>query len=187
MPSQYRAIWTVPGGGTGYSVFNFQNAGDSTEAQAIADDVHDFFDAFEGNVPNDVQFSFDSEVTVHDLDGTLTSVFAVTPGAPITGAWTGGFARAQGLRIDWQTGHIVEGRRLTGRTYIVPVANTMFDDNGALTPAAVTAWTGYGQDFIDATGANSPLVVWSRTHNIAWAADTASVPANGAILRSRRD
>jgi len=187
MPSEYRAIWSTPGGGTGYSVFHFQDVVSNTEAQGIADAVRAFFNTNVGLFPDDVSINFDSEVIVMTLGGVLTGVFPVTPPATVTGSQTVSFERAAGIRIDWGTGHIVAGRRLTGRTYLVPASIGAFDTTGQVTTATQAAVAAAGATLITATSSIKPLVVWSRTHGIAWAVDTASVPAKGAILRGRRD
>lgn len=187
MPSQYRALWSTPGGGSGFTVLNFQDVANNTDAQDLADMVQVFFDAIKGVLPDDVTVAFDNEVLVLDLAGVLQSVYPVTPPASVVGINSTSFNRAAGLRIDWSTGHIVAGRRLTGRTYIVPVGSSVFDTTGLVTSANVTAVQTAAQALITASSSNAALVVWSRTHAVAWAADTASVPTKGAILTGRRD
>jgi hypothetical protein len=187
MPSEYRAIWSTPGGGTGYSVFHFQDVVSNTQAQGLANAVRAFFLTVSGVIPDDCTVSFDSEVTVYTLGGVLTGVFPVTPPAPTPGLTNATFNRAAGVRIDWGTGHIVAGRRLTGRTYIVPAGAGAFDSTGLVNSANITALTNAGQALITACSSIQALVVWSKTHGIAWAIDTASVPTKGAILTGRRD
>lgn len=187
MPSEYRAIWSTPGGGTGYSVFHFQDVVSNTEAQNTADAVRTFFNSLSGIFPDEVTISFDSEVIVMDLAGTLTAVYAVTPPASVVGINASTYNRAAGARVDWGTGHIVAGRRLTGRTYLVPAGSSVFGLTGEVTSANVTAIGNAAAALITATSSIKPLVVWSRTHGIAWAATDASVPLKGAILTGRRD
>lgn len=187
MPSQYRAIWSTPGGGTGYTVLHFQDVANNTDAQDLANMVRVFFDSIKGVLPDDVTVTFDSEVLVLDLAGTLQTVWAVTPPASVSGINASTYNRAAGIRIDWSTGHIVAGRRLTGRTYLVPTGSSVFDAVGLVTSGNVTAVQTAAAALISSSSSNAPLVVWSRTHAVAWAADTASVPTKGAILRGRRD
>lgn len=187
MVAQYRAIWTAPGGGTGYSVFHFTTAGASGAAQTIADDTREFFLGLQSALPDDVIVSFDSEVLDMDPSGTLQAVWGVTPGADVNGSITSGYARAQGARVDWATDQVVAGRRLTGRTYVVPVGSVFFDTQGLLTSAAVTDLQNAANAFISDTASNRPLRVWSRTHAVDSVVTAASIPTQGAILRGRRD
>jgi hypothetical protein len=187
MPAQYRALWSVPGGGTGYSVLHFTTAGSSGPAQQIATDVHDLFADLNGQIPDDVTVTFDSEVLDLSEAGVLTAVWPVTPPSSVPGVSTAVYARAQGARIDWSTDTIVAGRRLTGRTYIVPVRGTSFDTTGLLTSTDASSILDQANAFLTQTSSNRPLRVWSRTHGVSAVVGAASVPRQGAILRGRRD
>lgn len=187
MPAQYRVIWSTLGGGTGYSVFHFTEAGTSPAAQQIADDVGEFFEDLQVGTPNDVSWSFDSEVLDLSDAGVLTAVWPVTPPAPLAGVGTGIYARAQGIRIDWSTDAIVAGRRLSGRTFIVPQVAATFDANGLIEPTSQGGLETAADNFLAATALNRPLRVWSRTHATSSVVTGRSVPPQGAILRGRRD
>jgi len=186
MPAEYRAVWTVPGGGTGYSVFHFQNA-TSSIAQDQADGIHDFFDAVKSQLPDDVQVNFEAEVLSLAENGTLLDVFPVTPPAEVDGSSSGVYQRPAGVRIDWLTGQIVSGRRLNGRTYIVPVVSTAFDTEGLLVAANRAIFQGAADTLISDSNSWGNLAVWSRTHTVTHDVITASIPAASAILRGRRD
>lgn len=188
MPGEYRAIWSVPGGGIGYSVFHSASFSLASNADDFADAIHDFFDTIDGLLPDDVQVNFDSEVLELNNDGTLNAVFPVTPGTVVNGGATGTFSRAAGARVDWATGQIVAGRRLTGRTYIVPLTAGSFDTEGVLTSAAIATMQGAANTLISTMASTgTPLQVWSRTHAASHDVTSASVPQKGAILRGRRD
>jgi hypothetical protein len=105
----------------------------------------------------------------------------------VNGSSTGAYSRPAGGRIDWATDTIVAGRRLTGRTYLVPFALSAFDTEGVITAANVSSLTTAALALITATGLNRPLRVWSRTHATSAVVSDASCPAAGAILRGRRD
>ena len=166
---------------------HFTIAGNSSAAQEIAADVKEFFEVVDAVMPNDTTITYDSEVLDLAEDGTLTAVWAVTPPAATPGLGTGEFARAAGAVINWSTGAIVAGRRLSGRTFIVPTAGNTFDASGVLTSAAISNLNGAAAQLIAAGAANRPLRVWSRTHATSAVVVSAAVPAKGAILRGRRD
>lgn len=187
MPAQYRALWSVPGGGSGFTVLHFTIAGTGTAAQQIAADTRQFFQDLNGQLPDDVTITFDSEVLDLSEAGVLTAVWPVTPPSGVTGGSTAVYSRAQGARVDWATDEIVSGRRLTGRTYVVPIRSTSFDTTGLLTSSDASGILDQANAFIAATAANRPLRVWSRTHGVSAVVQAASVPRQGAILRGRRD
>lgn len=187
MPAEYRAIWSTPGGGTGYTVFHFTVAGTGAAAQQIADDTRAYMDAIKGFFPDEITITFDSEVLDLGEDGALLAVWAVTPPASVAGINASTYNRAAGLRVDWGTGVIVGRRRLTGRTYLVPAGSSVFDAGGLVTAGNITASQTAAANFIAATSANRPLRVWSRTHATSAVVTNASTPSKGAILTGRRD
>lgn len=189
MPSQYRAIWSVPGGGTGYSVFHTDTAGDAATAALIAAQIRTFFNSLAPNIPDDVSITFDTEVLDLDLAGVLINVWAIAAPAAVVGGSSGEYSRAQGVRFDWVTGAIVNGHRLNGRTYIVPVISAVFDSTGLVESGLIAGFTAVGTALINNLNNNAgrSLEVWSRTHGVEEDVQSASFPRNGAILRTRRD
>lgn len=187
MPAQYRALWSTPGGGAGFTVLHFTTAVLGTAAQTIADQVQDFFDDLDPILPDDVSIAFDNEVLDLEEDGTLIEAHSVTIPPTVVGDSTGIYARAQGARIDWHTGQVVAGRRLNGRTYVVPIVGSGFDTTGLLTAPVLLQLATAAQNLIVAAAAARPLRVWSRTHATSAAVQSFSTPAKGAILRGRRD
>lgn len=187
MPAQYRALWNVPGGGSGFSVLHYTIAGNGAAAQQLANDTRGFFVDLVNILPDDVDIDFDSEVIDLDESGVLTAVWPVTPPAQVAGINTSTYARAAGAVVNWATDTIVVGRRLSGRTYIVPLAGNAFDTTGIITTAARDVLIAAAEDFIAAGTANRPLRVWSRTHATSATVQSATVPIQGAVLRGRRD
>jgi hypothetical protein len=154
----------------------------------MADAIAAFFSDVADVIPTDVVIAFDSEVVNLAEDGTLTAVFPVTPPTSVPGSGTGNYSRAAGGRVDWSTGVIVGGRRLTGRTYLVPLISNAFDADGLVSSTVQGGLTTAGNDLIAAmNSAGIPLQVWSRKNAASHVAISASAPPNGAILRSRRD
>ena len=187
MPGEYRVIWSTPGGGTGYSVFHLQNMVSTSNAQIAANAFRAFFNTNAGLFPDEVSFTFDNEMLELDLAGNLLAVYPVTAPAAVVGTQTLSYNRAAGVRIDWGTGVIVGGRRLNGRTYLVPASIGAFDANGLVTSATQAAVAASCSTLLTALNAVGNLAVWSRTHAACHDVITASVPNKGAILRGRRD
>ena len=194
---EYRAVWSVTGGGTGYSVFHVRESGlepVNLSAQAFADDLRAGLVTLGGDLPNDVSINFEAEAREIDVaTGTLTDVHAVTPPATVVGIQTGTYAAPSGAKVDLNTAAIVAGRRLKGRTFMVPLAGTSYADNGQVsTGARGRLVTAFGM-FRDNPG-NYSLAVWSRPQagppsRAGTLADviSVSVPTKAAVLRSRRD
>lgn len=194
---EYRAVWNVTGGGVGYSVFHVREplgSGISDSANNFAADLRAGLVTLGGDLPNDVTISFESEAREIDTaTGNLLGVHAVTPPANVVGIQTGTYAAPSGAKVELITGAIVGGRRLKGRTFIVPLAGTSYENNGMVSAGAIGRLNTAFNMFRDAVGEYS-LAVWSRpqgapTPRAGVLADVLSVAASqkAAILRSRRD
>jgi hypothetical protein len=133
------------------------------------------------SVPNtgDLLDSATGELTGVWTDGTAGTVFC-------TGA--GAFAAGVGLRLQWLTATIANGRRVRGATYIVPVGGSTFDDDGTLANGVVAEVQNAANALI--TSQAGALTIWTRPKG-ATPGGTASV-VNSRVddtiswLRSRR-
>jgi hypothetical protein len=189
MVYQYRPRWSGTTGGPGVTVFNARRGlGSPGFPQQFADAVRPFFSALTGRVPNEVSWSFPGEVLEYDtVTGKLIEVYPVTAPANVVATSTGGYSHASGGRVDWHTQAIVNGKRLRGRSFIVPMAGSEFGPDGVLTAGARSALTNAANGLITAMAGPGGLVVWSRTHGIVADVESASVVAKGSVLRTRRD
>lgn len=189
MVTEARLNWNTPSGGAGVTVLHTTDVSTEAAAQAVTTSLRAFAVSVRDLLPAAVTLVPEAEVRVlNTLNGSLSAVFATTPGAPVTGNASGIYASASGIRLDLQTSVIASGRRLRGRIYFVPAFGSAFANNGNVTAAAAsiatTAW-GTWRDALQ--GAGLAPVVYSRTHGIAAAVTGTSVPPRGAVLRSRRD
>lgn len=194
MPVELRVNWAGTSlTGPGVSVLHARTSGGSTTvqcAQALSDRARAFFDAVKALVPAGVTWSFPSECTELDTTtGQLIGVHPVTPPADVvsTGA-VSTLLRPIGARVDWLTTAIVNGRRLRGRTYLVPLTVGSFDGSGSIatTPLGTmeTAATAYKNTGLFTA---SQPAVWSRTHGILADISGSNVPDFQTVMRSRRD
>lgn len=163
MVIQYRAPWSVPNAGPSVSTFHFvgNTAG---QPDGIAAAVRGFFDAIKSTLPNDVIVNFASEMTIHnDATGQLVGTIPVTPPLAVQGTGTGSWAGGAGYRVDWLTQAIRNGRRVRGRTFIVPASNTVFSTEGRVLGATATTANTAGNGLLaTASLAGNDLAVWSR-------------------------
>lgn len=121
----------------------------------------------------------DSGEVLEDTTGILESVWTGTGGGNVVGTAGGVVAAGVGACITWKTGGIIDGRRLRGRTFIVPLSSTAYEANGTLTAAAITALNNFGTSLM----ASGPLAVWHRPTD----AETADGNSYGVVSFSVRD
>lgn len=112
---------------------------------------------------------FMSDVTIQVPPGG--DVIEDTTGV-ITGSWTGGVFAAQhgvgvgsyaapsGILIEWLTSTILDGKRVRGRTFLVPVASTNYGADGQVLPADVAGLTVNGNTLVNGSPGN--FVIWHR-------------------------
>lgn len=131
---------------------------------------------------------------VDDTTGLITGAWA--DGAEVTkvGTVAGQYAGPVGAVINWQTTRVIVGRRLRGKTFIVPLGGGSYDTNGTLFTATRTAITDAAAALI-AAAPGQMVVLHKATPTTPtrvatdWesaAVATSSVPDLTAVLRSRR-
>lgn len=187
--TRYQPIWSGFAGAPGTSTFHFNGALSTGQADSAAAIVRAFFLTMQTRVPAGVQVQFPTEMTVHSDDGTLVSTITVpTPPSSVTMSGTGNWAAPTGARINWNTAAVVNGRRLRGATFIVPLVVSQYDAVGTLSSTIVSGLVTDSTTMItNLSAAGAPLVVWSPMAAVISVVTNASVPDRAAVLRSRRD
>lgn len=153
--SRVKTIFTGFAGAPGVCTMYFR------DTLTAVDSVHQFWDTIRGIVPDDVTAQVDNVGDViEDSTGALLGNWISAPVLPIVGGQTGAYAAPAGGAIRWQTGVILNGSRVSGRTFVVPLAASSFDLNGSLTPVAIAYMT-------DAAAAlvlqqSSSFCIWHR-------------------------
>lgn len=194
--------WTGFPGAPGYSNFFFSTDGGfwdggiiGDNAQAAAEDaalsVNTAFGRITNLLPAGVTISREAEAPVIDSATGETVGLIDLPGTPAReGAGTGGYSGPSGAVVNWRTTDYRFGRRIRGRTFLVPLDGSAYEDDGTLTDDALSDLRGFGNDIID-VGGGTEFGVWSRPRNGSggvFATVTGSnVPDLAAVLRSRRD
>lgn len=191
--------WSGFTGGPGFSVFHFRDFTAGEVDQATVDGaitkVRAFATAIAGDVPNGTQFQVQGDVEViEETNGQLIDVLSSDGGAAIPSTAPAGLAysAASGACVTWRTNGIRNGRRIRGRTFIVPMHGSAYDTNGTIGPTIVPKFVTAANNLRDQTGAGD-LGVWARptapgANDGIWYVVTGStVNDKVAILRSRRD
>ena len=179
-----RAAATGSTGGPWMGTWFFDSAAGTPLQAATA--VRTFLDAIKAQFRNSITWTWDAVVDTLSTAGTLLSSTAISPPANVTGTGTGDMLppATQG-RVIWQTGTIVNGRRLVGRTFIPGMIAGTQTATGAVQPATITAVNTAANAL--ATAANCDMVVWSRAHATAVGITSGAMDSDFSVLRSRRD
>lgn len=188
-----QARWTGFTGAPGYSAFHFDAAteGAGPTAQACADAVGAFFVSVRDHLPSGVRVSVEAEVQrLEETTGELIGFETITAPAPALGNSAGNWSAASGAVVIWSTGGVRSGRRIQGRTFLVPLGGTGLSTDGTLSAAAQSTIQTAATTLADSITA---LHIWARP-TAPGAADgqiasvtSARVPDMSAVLRSRRD
>ncbi len=181
-------VWSggpIAGGGLGVHYF----AGDVTPTDPL--DVAVAYAALLAAIPPSVtiQVSGSGDV-IEDTTGELVDTWTGSTPAILTGAGSPNeCAAGVGACISWLTGGIVSGRRLRGRTFLVPIVASEYDAQGTLKTGTLTAL----EDFGDGMLAAGPLAVWHRptspsgTDGTSYGVVSHRIRDKVAFLSSRRD
>jgi hypothetical protein len=193
------ARWDGFVGAPGYSNFFFvdSNPGASFDSGAMAgaSAVEAFFTAVKHLFPPTVNVTVQADVPlVEDSTGEITDYTSAGTRTAITGtAASAAYSAASGSVITWRTVGVRNGRRVRGRTFLVPLANVAYEANGSLVAGAITSMGNATGAILNPATGTSSLGIWARP-TAAGASDgkwfdvmNATVPDKVAVLRSRRD
>lgn len=192
------AKWDGFVGAPGYSNFYWkeEDPGASFDAGAVAcgDAVQKFFNDIKLYFPPHVKWRVQTDVPVID-DTTGQMVDIASAGARgdiVGGAGNFAYSAPTGAVVTWRSNGVRNGRRVRGRTFLVPIAATATAQDGTLDATATGVLFTAAQAYINTAGARSPLV-WARpttpggSDGVSHPIISASIPDKVAVLKSRRD
>lgn len=185
--TQITALWQGISGSPGYTRINFTGSLDSSSAATAAQNMATLFDAIKAYLPSTAAVSWDGIAQVFDGQGQLTGEVAYTPPSTVSGTSGGAYSAASGAVINWLTDVFRSGRRFRGRSYLVPLTSAAYENDGSLSPAALTVIRDAAATFASSSP-NAAIFGGSAARGWATATVTgSSVPDRVAVLRSRRD
>lgn len=159
MVSEHKIIWTTPGGGGASTLYTLGGGDPQVEATAI----DAFLVALKAGLSNQVGMSQSPEVRHLDtVTGTLIGVSNVNVEVPVVGnVASQPVADSSQILMRWNTGTIVNGRRLVGRTFIpgLPVGSL---SGGNLAGASAADFATKGNALRTALTGLQALQVWHR-------------------------
>lgn len=189
--------WTGFVGAPGFTNLYFRNATPGTIDQAVVDAalvrVDNWIGGFQSRLPSTVTCATDPVVEViDDTNGELQGFLNVTPAAARVGSGTGNYSAASGAVCNWYTDGVRNGRRIRGRSFLVPLAGSALGPDGSLDNTNLTGLRTNTATFVNQTGA-ARFVVWGRpsapgaTDGVSAEVVTFTIPDKAAVLTSRRD
>lgn len=185
-------LWTGFHGAPGYSNFFFSGDGSGGNAEEARDRVVAFFNGMNQLLPSDVNYNVEGEVAVLDEQTGAVTDYILVELDPDGGFGTssGGYSAASGAVVTWNTNGVRNGRRVRGRTFIVPLGGNTYEDNGTLLASTILDIQAAAQELVG-VNFDSRFGVWSRPGTSGGGAfyevTGFRVPDMSAILRSRRD
>ena len=191
------AAWTGFAGAPGYSNFFFKDTSnaepEAADAAGVSNSVSFFLEAIKGLLPPAVKIGLQTDVAVlDDQTGQMVDVLSNGGFSNTTGtAASGPYSAASGVVVTWRTAGIRNGRRVRGRTFLVPTANTAYEADGSLAAGAMTTIQTAANALL-VPASNRWLGVWSRpsapgaSDGVWYPGMTATIPDRVAVLRSRR-
>jgi len=193
-----RVVWGGIPTGAGISTF-YAEGGTVPDLNKLRTALDNLKTALAPGVTLQIQNSGD---TLDETNGKLTGSWASTSQAVITSTGTGSYAAPTGGCINWTTEGIHNGRRLRGRTFVVPMNVGQYGATGQLLAGAVTALQGVINGIMLAVTPH--YVIWGRpvkpkdengkvipgsegTGGIASVITGGTIPTKAMVLTSRRD
>jgi hypothetical protein len=157
--------------------------------QQTADAVEDFWVAIQSQISNAFTMTVDPEVRqLNEATGVLLSVSPVTVTSRVMNGTGERLDLLQGL-LTWNTGDVVDGRVVKGRTFLPGPMETMNEPGGVPTTAYKTTINSAAAAL--QTALPNALVVWHRPVNEAGGSIheviLGAVNSSWSYLQSRRN
>lgn len=190
--SQLTARYNGFTGAPGWIRMKFFGALTAAEATTAAANWKTFLNSIAAVMPTGSSISFDTTVGLYDDLGAQTGEVTISnPPAAINGSSAVAYAGGAGAVVNWVTNSFHLGRKVRGRTFLVPLTSAAFATDGTLAPAIQGGIQTAGAQF--AVSSPQPIISSVKTapggvtsgfvSNIIGA----TVPDRSAVLRSRRD
>lgn len=166
------------------------------DVDTVAGLIHAFYTSIAQYLPPNLTYAIEPEVPVVDeSSGKLVNlVSGSTVQSAIHGSSTGTqYPAGTGSRINWQTGLVVNGRRLRGAVYIVPLGDNAYSSQGAIQTPVQQALINAARTYnLGVQAAGCAQIVYHRpkkgetTGGVAALVNAWTVGSTPASLRSRR-
>lgn len=190
--------WSGFAGSPGYTNLYFREGDFGDVDQGIVDGVVGKTDTWcsslASRIPTGASIQVQPMVEIVESTTGVLQRFMTATTAPTlrAGSSAGNYSAASGACVNWYTNGVRNGRRIRGRTFIVPLGGASLDTNGTINDTQLTGLRTATTGLI-APSTTGDLGVWSRPSlpgaaDGQWHAVTSyTIPDKVAVLRSRRD
>jgi hypothetical protein len=194
--NRVKTTWSGLAGGAGVSTFY------SLDGVSMAAGLVTFWNGIKAALPIGLHLIVESAGdSIDAATGALVGSWGSGSGTGVDGTGTGAYSLPSGMLVKWTTGVVLDGSRVVGKTFIVPIVAAAYDANGTIADANITELTTKAAALVTATSPD--FVVWhrpfagspavgARPARAAHVGAAAIVTGSGApdkcvVLRSRRD
>lgn len=192
--------WTGFTGAPGYTNLHFESPTDAPISQEMVNDAvavtETWMASWRPDTPNGCLTGVSTNIPELDENtGTIEAFWTAGTAAPASGASNGEYAGGSGACVNWYTDGVWNGRRVRGRTFLVPLGSNGMSNNGSLSDTRLAVWRTATATLIGAANL-ARLVVWRRPVDIlgepfvnggAYDVNSYTINDKAAQLRSRRD
>lgn len=162
----------VTGGGAGVATFYTDAATDITVP------LNAFWTSMMAKMPDDFVITVPPDgAQIEDTTGALIGSWSGGTGGTHTGSTTGSYTGGAGASIKWSTTTFIAGRRIAGRTFLVPLDGAVYDTTGKINPTQRSTMLNYASTFLSLCLGH--LYVWHRPHG---GVAGSSVPITGCSI-----
>ena len=159
------------------------------DTATAVESLHTFWGAIQALIPADVDLQVENAGDIiEDTTGALTGAWTATPVAVVSGSSGDRYAAPAGAVVNWLTETIGGGRRLRGRTFLVPLASGRFQNDGSVDDDGRVIIQEAATALIAEQSAS--FVIWHRgtgSNGSDGLVTAARVSDMVAVLTSRRD
>lgn len=148
-------------GGPGYTYFHFVDAtADATFVQSCRTAVDAFAGVMNSPMAGGTNSKVDNSVDVLDpISGILETQITTTGHAAWVSANTGNYGGTSGAVINLRTNTFLDGTRVKGKIFVVPMDNDAYDSDGTIADATIT---NLNNGIAAIVGAGLNYSVWHR-------------------------
>lgn len=170
----------------------------ASDVATVVPALQDFYAGIVTRLPQGLQITVEqSGETIEDTTGVAVGAWSTgSPEAPVAGSGDNFYPGGQGAILRMKTAGYVNGRRVQGRVFLIPLGGLQFDDGslsslclGVLRPSAQALLNAsmlkllvLSTPYTPPAGSTKPARLGS-SHVVT----EMSVPDFAAVLRSRRD
>lgn len=148
--------WSGFAGAPGYSTLFFSGTTIVSSAVPTA-----FFQTVGPLTPTGTTITIPNNGELIDEEtGKMTGTWQSGSGGTSAGATTSSYVPQSGAQIRWDTTSFFNGRRVRGRTFLVPLNLNQYTTGGVILPASITSLQGAANTLISASGGT--FGVWHR-------------------------